>query len=79
MGDPSPQETLILKRVAMKAYRCWVLEEEILDKDREVSETLERHYLCWSRELREDLKTLGLERRARPVQDWDAYVSEKYG
>ncbi len=63
----------------MKAYRCWVLEEEILDKDREVSETLERHYLRWSRELRDDLKTLGLERRAKSVQDLDTYLSENYG
>ncbi len=79
LGDPSPQETLILKRAAMKAYRCWLLEEQILDKDGEVSETLERHYLRWSRELREDLKTLGLERRAKSVQDLDAYLSENYG
>ena len=63
----------------MKAYRCWVLEEEILDKDREVSETLERHYLRWSRELRDDLKTLGLERRSKSVQDLDTYLSENYG
>ena len=31
----------------MKAYRCWVLEEEILDKEGELSKTLERHYLRW--------------------------------
>ena len=50
LGDPTPQETLLLKRAAMKAYRCWVLEEEILDKEGELSKTLERHYLRWSRE-----------------------------
>ena len=61
----------------MKAYRCWVLEEEILHRDGELSETLERHYLRWSRELREDLKTLGLERRAKPVQDLGSYLAEK--
>ena len=74
LGDPSPQETLILKRAAMKAYRCWRLEEEILEKDGEISETLEQHYLRWSRELREDLKVLGLQRRAKPVQDLDAHT-----
>ena len=60
----------------MKAYRCWTLEEEILEKDGELSETLERHYLRWPRELREDLKTLG--RRAKPVQHLNTHLAGKY-
>ena len=44
-----------------------------------VPEALAKDYLRWSRELREDLKILGLPRRAKPIQDLDAYLSEKYG
>ncbi len=77
--DPSPQEILILKRAAMKAYRCDVIEREILRSNGDVSPSLQHDCLRWARELREDLKTLGLERRAKPIQDLPTHVKEAYG
>ena len=79
LGDPSPQELLLAKRAAVKAFRCAAIESEILSKSGAIPATLEQNYLRWSRELREDLKTLGLERRAKPVQDLSTYLSEQYG
>ena len=29
LGDPSPQETLLVQRAAVKAVRCWALEGEL--------------------------------------------------
>ena len=78
-GDPSPQQILILQRCSVKALRCAIAEKEILRSNGDVSENLETHYLRWARELREDLKTLGLERRAKPVQDLQTYMKETHG
>lgn len=77
-GDPSPQQVLLLQRASTKAVRCWVLEKELLSK-RRTAPTLENHYLRWARELREDLKTLGLERRAKDAIDVKKWVEKKYG
>ena len=66
--DPSPQEALILKRASVKAYRCDAIEREMLRGNGDgVPESLEKNYLRWCRELREDLKLLGMERRARDI------------
>jgi hypothetical protein len=78
LGDPSPQKILILQRVAVKAVRCAAIENELLRKKR-TAPTLENHYLRWARELREDLKTLGLERRAKDVIDAKGWAEKKYG
>jgi len=77
-GDPSPQQVLILQRASVKAIKCWVLERQLLSKKR-TAPTLENHYLRWARELREDLKCLGLERRAKDAIDVKKWVEEKYG
>ena len=68
--NPSPQETLILKRASVKAYRCDAIEREMLRNNGDgVPESLEKSYLRWCRELREDLKLLGMERRAKDMGD----------
>ena len=77
--DPSPQELLILKRASVKAYRCDAIEREILRRGGDVPETLDANYLRWSRELREDLKTLGLHRRSKSAQDLQTYLKTQYG
>jgi len=77
--DPSPQETLILKRAAVKAFRCDRIEREILRNKGDIPEDLEYSYLRWCRELRSDLLALGLERRAKSVIDLPTYVEENYG
>ena len=78
-GDPSPQQVLILQRCSVKALRCAIAEREILKRDGDVSENVEKHYLRWARELREDLRLLGLERRARDSTDLKTYLKENYG
>jgi len=75
--DPSPQEVLILKRASVKAYRCDAIERQILRFNGAVPESLEMNYLRWCRELREDLKLLGLERRARNVTNLQEYLEGK--
>ncbi len=72
-GEPTVQECLLVRRAAVKSI------SELLKSDSDVREALAKDYLRWSRELREDLKILGLQRRAKLVQDLDAYLSEKYG
>lgn len=67
--DPTPQQILILKRAAVKAFRCDRLEREILRLGAEASESLQAFYLRWAKELRADLKILGLERRTKNVTD----------
>ncbi len=75
-GDPSVQERLLLRRVAVKSMRLAFMESELLKRSNEVSETLSQDYLRWSRELRQDLKLLGLKRRAKPVIDLEEYKKE---
>jgi len=77
-GSPSTGQLLIVKRAAVKSLRCAFIEHELLTKNGEVPPALQRDYLRWARELREDLKVLGLERRAKPVQDLSTYLAEKY-
>ena len=46
----------------MKSMRLTLMESELLKSDSDVPEALAKDYLRWSRELREDLKILGLQR-----------------
>ena len=73
-GDPTPQQVLLIQRLAVKALRCTCLEAEILSKS-EVSEETEKRYLRWSRELRNDLVLLGLQRRTKRVGDLEDYLA----
>ncbi len=59
--------------------RLALMESELMKSDSDVPDSVAKDCLRWSRELREDLKILGLQRRVKPVQDLDAYLSEKYG
>lgn len=76
LPDPSPQRILLMKRAAMKAYRCDAIEREMLRCNGGVPQSLEKNYLRWARELREDLKTLGLERRQKSIQNLQAYLQQ---
>ena len=75
-GDPSVQERLLLRRVAVKSMRLALMESELLKGSSDVSETLARDYLRWSREIREDLRLLGLKRRAKPLINLEEYKKE---
>ena len=76
--DPSPQEVLILKRASVKAYRCDAIERQMLRNNGDgVPESLEKSYLRWCRELREDLKLLGLKRRPKPVETLAEILKEE--
>ncbi len=78
-GDPSPQEILIIKRASVKALRC-ALMEVVLMRDRNPSHELEQNYIRWSRDLREDLKAIGLRRRERKIAaDLNEYIETQYG
>ena len=72
-GDPTPQQTLILKTVAVKAVRLTALEHDVLLE--QASERAFRDYLAWSKSMREDLRLLGLERCTRPVETLQTYIS----
>ena len=80
-GDPTPQQTILLQRIAVKSLRCFLSEVEILkcNSDGQKRERLEHDYLSWSNSLRADLSLLGLERRARPVMDLQTYLEESHG
>ncbi len=90
-GDVSAQETALIQRAAFKLFRCGLLEKHLMALETKVRmegkplgslripEHLTKSYLQWSREARADLMALGLERRAKPVQDLQAYLSETYG
>ncbi len=78
-GNPSPQQILLIKRACVKAFRCLALEHEIIRNNGNVPDSLQQDYLRWARELREDLKALGLERRAKDVTDLKSWAEAKYG
>ena len=79
-GDPSPQQLLIIQRLAVKAIRCACLEREILRKVAEngaVSADTDQRYLRYSLELRADLKLLGLSQQQEPVVNLQEYLSQQ--
>jgi hypothetical protein len=73
-GEPTPHETLIVQRTAVKALRCSILEREILKPNQKVPPTIYEDYLRWSRELRADLQALGLQRKEKKVVDLRDYL-----
>jgi hypothetical protein len=66
-GDPSPQQALIIRRASFKALRCSLSESTMIANNGNTPESLKESYLKWSRELREDLRLLGLKRMAKDV------------
>ena len=79
LGDPSPQQILAIQRGAVMAWRCNKFEKQILAGNGDVSEPLARAYLQWSRALMDILRTVGLERRAKPVGGLQEHLRAKYG
>ena len=79
LGDPTPQQILILQRASVKAVRCALFEAEILRTNGDTAQSLKDDYLRWARELRADLLALGLERRAKNVTDPATFYKERYG
>ena len=78
-NDPSPQEIMIIKSVATKFVRCLLLSSQILGNE-DPKPDWQKQYLRWSRELREDLKAIGLQRRERQIAaDLDTYIEAEYG
>ena len=75
-GDPSPQEVLIVKQAAVKAVRVALIGQHLLSANGNAPQSLTDDYLRWGRELREDLKTLGLERRQKSVMDLQTYLQQ---
>ena len=73
-GEPSPQEMLLVGRVAFKMIRCVLYEAEFLRTGGELKG--DNYYIAWSNSLRLDLQTLGLTRRAKAVQDLQSYLRE---
>ncbi len=75
--DPSPQQVLILKGAATKAFRCDSIAREILRCNGDVPERLDIAYLKWSNSLTKDLLALGLEKQARNVTNLQQYLEGK--
>ncbi len=82
-GDPSPQEQMIISDTiktllflgSLDAYLIGL--KSLVSKGRVHCVLSERTRLAGH--LRENLKTLGLERRAKPIPDLQKYLEEKYG
>jgi len=69
-GSPSPQQVILIQRIAVKSLRCFLAEREILrNGNGERQETLERDYLSWTNSLRADLQLLGMKRVEKDVTD----------
>jgi len=70
-GSPSPQQVILIQRIAMKSLRCFLSEREILRThgNGKRQETLERDYLSWTNSLRADLQLLGMKRVEKNVTD----------
>lgn len=74
--NPSPQEKLIAERAALKAVRCALLEAAILRGNH--TPQVDQDYLRFARELREDLKTLGITPPDSPDKTLQQYLEESY-
>ena len=77
MGAPTPQEILLIQRVAVKALKCHLAERHFLGNNGNTAR-LEKDYLSWTNSLRADLQLLGLARKAKPVQDLNTYLKQTY-
>ena len=66
-GDPTPQQMMLIRSVAVKYARLLLLEPTLFEDDGEKVRVDLHHALAWSNSMRLDLQALGLERRARDV------------
>ena len=82
-GDPSPQERAIIADTVKTMLYIGSLDNYLMQlkslvrKGRVHAVLAERTRL--GSHLRENLKSLGLERRAKPIPDLQKYLEEKYG
>ncbi len=63
----SPQNQILVRRMAFKDLICSAVEDEALENGKQVAEGLWDAYLSWSNSLRADLLAFGLERVPRDV------------
>lgn len=78
-NDPSPQELMLIKSAATKFIRCLLLRGQILSHENPKADW-EKQFIRWSRDLREDLKAIGLQRRERQIAtDLTEYIETQYG
>jgi hypothetical protein len=56
-GDPSPQEIILIQRIAVKCLKIHKLEHNFINKGQ-----MSKDYLSWTQSLRLDLTALGLKR-----------------
>ena len=87
-GDPSEQQILLIQPTAVIAYRLHLIAAHFLELLKEAQDSgkkyaqlripahLEKQFLSWNRELRQNLQVLGMKRLAKPVPDLQAYFAE---
>lgn len=79
-SDPSPQEEILINRIVYKAHRCVLFEIKTISEGRSEHTDTDSYYLSWSNSLRADLQTLGLQRRAKEIQETlETYLTSHYG
>ena len=79
LGDTSPQELILIQSIATKYIRCLLLRSRILGSENPKPDW-EKQYLRWSRDMREDLKAIGLQRREKQIAtDLSEYIEAEYG
>ena len=77
-GCPSPQQVILIQRIAVKSLRCFLAEQQILGNGNgKRQEILERDYLSWTNSLRADLQLLGMKRVEKDVTDLVSALAEE--
>jgi len=77
-GSPSPQQVILIQRIAVKSLRCFLAEQQILGNGNgKRQEILERDYLSWTNSLRADLQLLGMKRVEKDVTDIVSALAEE--
>ncbi len=72
-GDPSPQQQLIIRTVAIDAVKLEMLTPHVLADDNPSSERV-KQYLRLSGAMTKKLVALGLERKAAAIPDLKSYI-----
>jgi hypothetical protein len=73
-GEPSPQQMLLIDRIAFKFVRCCLFEISVLKGE---SDSGQEHYLAFSNSMRLDLALLGLQRVTKDVPSLQTYLAER--
>jgi len=90
-GDPSEQQILLIQPTAVIAFRLHLITAHFLELLQEAQASgkkyaqlripahLEKQFLSWNRELRQNLQVLGMQRKAKNVKPLNEYLAENYG